>query len=86
MPPREFSHCRALARYLAIRPEREITCTVAEIEAILGMSLPPTASTSHAWWSDGGLAHVRLWRMCGWRARLNQRHRCVYFARDTAEG
>jgi len=85
MPPRGFSHYRALAEYLAIRPEHEITCTVAEIEAILGMPLPPTAFTNHAWWTDAGLAHVRLWRALGWRASLDRRNQCVHFARDAEE-
>lgn len=80
--PRDFSRYRALADHLAMRPEREIARTFAEIEAILGMPLPPTAFTGHFWSSDAGVAHVRLWRALGWRARLDRRNRCVRFIRD----
>ncbi len=44
--------------------------------------MAPSATISHSWWMDAGLAHVRLWRALGWRARLDVRHSCVHFFRD----
>ncbi len=84
--PRDFSRYRALADHLAIRPERAITRTFAEVEAILGRPLSATARTSRSWWIDRGLAHVRLWDARGWRARLDWRDACVHFTRDAKEG
>ncbi len=85
MPIRGFSRYRALVDHLAICSERAITCTFPEIEAILGLSLPSMAYAEHGWWTDAGLAHVRLWRALGWRARYDRRNACVHFTR-TEEG
>ncbi len=84
--PRDFSRYRALADHLAMRAERAITRTFAEIEAILGMPLSATARTSRSWWIDRASAHVRLWDARGWRARLDWRNACVHFTRDAKEG
>ncbi len=81
MPVRGFSRYRTLVDHLAIRPERAITYTLAEIEVVLGLPLPRAAYTGHFWWTDAGLAHVRLWRALGWRARLDRRNACVHFTR-----
>jgi len=80
--PRDFSRYRALADHLAMRPEREITRTFAEIEAILGAPLSVTAQVSPSWWSGTVPPHTRTWRSLGWRARLEQRDRRVRFTRD----
>ncbi len=85
MPPRGFSRYRALADHLAACPAKELTLTFPETEAILGTPLSASARSSRSWWIDARLAHARLWRALGWRARLDVRHSCVHFTRDVEE-
>ncbi len=85
MPTRGFSRYRALVDHLAVRPECEITCTFAEIEAILGRSLPVSPYVDARYWHSEMYEHVRRWRALGWRATFDRRNRCVHFTRDAEE-
>ena len=78
------SKYQPLAAYLADQPGPTAMLTFAQIEALLGFPLPPTAYTQHSWWSGavGGHAQVRAWQAAGWRVeQVRVRARTVTFAR-----
>lgn len=55
--------------------------TFAEVEGILGRTLPASAAKHRAWWS-AGQSHARAWTGPGWRvAALDLRGRTVTFER-----
>jgi len=56
-PSKPGSKYAALYEYLRRRPEPAVALTLADIEAILGTSLPESASESRSFWSNrrGGL-------------------------------
>lgn len=62
--PRKYD---PLSDYLAQASGERVTLTLDEIEAIIGASLPPTASSSQFW---GNYLHAwpaPVWRRVGWR-------------------
>jgi hypothetical protein len=74
-----------LAAYLAAQPGDRVMLTFAELEAILGAALPPSARTP-PWWANTRLASAqgRAWLGAGWRvARVDLRDEppAVTFAR-----
>jgi len=74
-----------LLDFLAVQTEREVTLSLAEIEAIIGVPLSVTASITPQVWHSTAEAQVCRWREMGWSARYDRRNRCVHFARDTEE-
>ena len=68
--PRKYD---PLTRYLADLAADEVTLTFAEIEAIIGAPLPPSARTSN-WW-ENTTEHVQAgaWVLAGWRMKRTHR-------------
>lgn len=64
----------------------EWPATFGEIERILGFSLPKSAYSYPAWWSNGsGMPHSSMWLDAGWRTSdLNLTRKSVHFSRDRA--
>jgi hypothetical protein len=63
-PPR--ARYEALYRHLSGISEDVVTLSFAEVEAILGHTLPPSASRYRAWWSNGSHSHSRAWLDAGY--------------------
>jgi DNA-binding transcriptional regulator YiaG len=56
-----------LYEYLDQQPDSDlIELTFAEVEAILGKPLPPSAKSSRAWWANSASAHAQAWQEAGW--------------------
>ena len=75
-----------LAAHLAAQPDdvARVELTFAEVEAILGARLPPTA-VRPIWWSNSmSSPQGRAWLAAGWRATPRVGGRRVIFTR--AEG
>lgn len=65
MPPQ--SKYQPLFEYLRQQPDSvPVELTFAEIEAILGRPLPPTATVNRAWWANSQAPQARLWQAAGW--------------------
>jgi hypothetical protein len=59
-----------LASHLQRREDDSWIASFAEIEAVLGSALPPSAHKHPAWWanqSDGGHSQSRGWQDAGWQ-------------------
>ncbi len=58
-----------LAAHLAAQPPEvdRLTMTIAEIETLIGASLPPGARYPSWWRNDHHRAHSRAWLSAGWR-------------------
>jgi hypothetical protein len=72
--------------YLAAQTGGRVTLTFAEIEAIVGAALPPTA-TLRRFWANAtyGSAHARAWQAAGWRVvEFRPEQRRVTFVRREA--
>ncbi|MEI2385600.1 hypothetical protein [Breoghania sp. JC706] len=68
-----------LKLHLARLPEFEWTASFDEIEGILGLALPASATTHRTWWANSGglLVHQEAWLTAGWRVRqvdISRRH------------
>ncbi len=75
---------RPLYQFLAARGGSEWSATFAEIERVLGFSLPPSAYTYPAWWANNavGHTHARAWLEAGWETcDLSLRTKSVVFVR-----
>ena len=76
-----------LAAHLAAQPPEtdRVELSMAEIEEVIGESLPPHAAFPF-WWNNEGLSeHSRAWLSSGWRVELmDSRTRRVTFARSNA--
>jgi hypothetical protein len=60
----------ALTHHLGTRSASSWTASFREIETILGFSLPASARSYPAWWSnqtDGGHSQSSAWQSIGWR-------------------
>lgn len=60
----------ALARHLAGLPAQSLTMSFAEVEGIIGDTLPASAYKHQAWWSNetaGTHNWAHLWQAAGWR-------------------
>jgi hypothetical protein len=80
-----MSKYQPLESFLAARDERELPMTFAEVEALLGFHLPPSARSHPQWWSNNLGSHVavRAWRGAGWRtSRVDVAGERVVFVRD----
>lgn len=76
----------ALSRYLSEVPADTAELTFAQIEEIIGASLPSSASRHHAWWANeksGTHSWSHLWRAAGWlREKVDFERRTVTFRRN----
>ena len=78
-----------LNRYLGAVMGDAVPLTFAEIEAILGRALPPSARRHPAWWSNNVGTHVNAaaWRDAGWRtSQVSIPDERVTFLRDASAG
>ena len=63
-----MSKYQPLADHLAAMSADEWRASFAEVESVLGFSLPKTASTHGTWWSnDDDKPHKAGWLSAGWR-------------------
>ena len=74
-----------LYEHLASLEGREWQASFADIERILGFSMPKSAYSYPAWWSNGsGMPQSLMWLDAGWRtADLNLTGKTIHFLRDT---
>jgi hypothetical protein len=77
-----------LHRYLRDRYANRVVLTFAEIEDLLGFSLPDLARVQRAWWSGGDFGQAPslqsfAWMLAGRTATVNLPARHVVFERDT---
>lgn len=73
-----------LRAYLATMPGEEVCYTFAEIEAIIGAPLPPTALRHTAWWANScrfDHPQAQAWMAGGWTAGVDLDNTCVTFYR-----
>ncbi len=74
-----------LGAFLAGARTSEVPLTFAEVEDVLGFSLPPYARKGKSWWSNNPGTHVgvRAWRSSGWRtSAVDLARERVTFVRD----
>ena len=77
-----------LTRYLREQEKSAITLGFAEVEEILGFSLPGSAYKYPAWWSNSskGQSQTGAWREAGWETSdVDIRGRKVTFRRKAGE-
>jgi len=80
-----MSKYQPLSERLAGHPADEWRASFAEIEAVLGFSLPK-AARSRSWWANtGDKPHSRAWMAPGWRAEMDQASGVVIFRRPVSE-
>lgn len=74
-----------LKRYLEGQSTDSVDANFAQLEAILGFSLPQSAYRHQAWWANeahGSHSHSRSWQDAGWETRqVNTSHHTVRFER-----
>ena len=62
-----------LYRRLCARAGREWRVSFADLEALLGFTLPESARLHRPWWSNqrngGGHGHALAWQAAGWKTR-----------------
>ena len=58
-----------LYRHLCDQSGREWSASFAEIEKVLGFSLPKSAHNYNAWWANNEQmhSHARAWLVAGWQ-------------------
>jgi hypothetical protein len=59
---------RKLTEHLAARDENEWTASFQDIEQVLGFSLPESARSYQAWWSNQMRSQSLGWQLAGWKA------------------
>ena len=78
-----------LRDYLIKCGNDEVILSFADIEAILGRALPPSASNYDAWWANIGdnpftqHSHAKSWHSAGYKAQVNRAARMVRFYRES---
>lgn len=75
-----------LEKYLSSCGKETVSLRFAEIEAILGESLPPSALDHQAWWGNEGASpkgHVqaKAWYRAGYRVSADREARVAVFTR-----
>ncbi len=57
-----------LFEYLRLHKQHEVILSIAEIEALVGQTLPPSAWNKRAWWSNrsGGASQAKAWMEAGY--------------------
>lgn len=74
-----------LSARLAAHTEDSWTVTFAGLEAVLGFTLPKTARSSDAWWSNTAeRPHNLAWTREGWEAEADRAGETVTFRRKGA--
>jgi hypothetical protein len=78
---------QSLHKYLRDRYANRVVLTFAEIEDLLGFSLPALARVQFAWWDGGSFAgppsaQSFAWTLAGRTATVNLPARSVLFERD----
>jgi hypothetical protein len=76
-----------LKRHLESQKGSELPMTFAEIEKVLGFTLPDSARSHQPWWSNHVGSHVNAaaWRDAGWKtSRVDLAGERVTFVRDEA--
>ncbi len=75
----------ALGDYLRTRPTTEVPMSFADIEKVIGASLPPKAANHPAWWSNNTSNNTmtKVWLDAGFRTeRVNIGGRKLVFRRS----
>ena len=77
----------SLHKYLRDRHANRVVLTLAEVEDLLGFSLPDLARLQSAWWNAGDVAGAAspqsvAWTLAGRTATVNLRAQNVLFERD----
>ena len=77
-----------LHKYLRDRYANRVVLTLAEIEDLLGFSLPDLARLQSAWWNGGDIASAPspqsfAWTLAGRKATVNLRAQNVVFERES---
>src|SRR5206468_1524032 len=75
-----------LYKYLRDRFANRLVLTFAEIEDLLGFSLPESARVEDTWWSSvvgSRSAQSKAWMLADRTATVNLMARCVVFERET---
>ncbi len=74
-----------LLRYLESLDRDSWEATLAEIEHVLGFTLPASAYKYYAWWANetsGSHSHAKSWQDAGWNTRdVNLDNKCLRFER-----
>ena len=78
-----------LSRHLMQQAGHEVLMTFAEVEAVIGATLPRSAKAYPEWWaneSDPRTAHVqvRSWLDAGFRTTVNLSREMVKFTKATS--
>lgn len=82
--PRRFGKYWPLYEHLVGLETRDWQASFGDIERMLGFSLPKSAYSYPAWWSNGsGMPHSAMWLNAGWRTNdLNLTGKTIHFVRD----
>ncbi len=80
-----------LYRHLRARGGGEWRASFADLEAVLGFTLPESARVHRPWWSNqrngGGHGHALAWQMAGWKTRaVDLERETLVFERAGADG
>ena len=76
-----------LYRFLRARAGQEWRVSFADLETVLGFTLPESARVHRPWWSNqrnaGGHGHALAWRVAGWKTRaVDLERETLVFQRD----
>lgn len=77
IPPDAFD---PLLEFLSMQDSDPVTIPLAEIETMIGYTLPDSAYVSVSYWSSSSTAKIR-WEATGWRGALRAKTRSVVFRR-----
>jgi hypothetical protein len=83
--PASAGEYQPLHKYLRDRYANRLVMTFAEIEDLLGFSLPGGARLNDAWWAAPaglGPAHAAAWTLAGRTATVNRLAQIVVFERE----
>lgn len=83
-----MSKYAALTEYLGRLPQREVRLTFGDIERLLNVSLPKSARSHRAWWSNNGDNSVmtKAWIDAGWRSeKVDMMSETLVFRRIDAD-
>lgn len=80
-----------LYRCLRARGGGEWRVSFADLEAVLGFTLPESARVHRPWWSNqrngGGHSHALAWQMAGWKTRaVDLERETLVFERAGTDG
>lgn len=80
-----------LYRCLRARSGRQWRVSFADVEAVLGFTLPQSARLHRSWWSNRcnshGYAHSLAWQLAGWRtAAVDLERESLVFEREETIG